>query len=108
MYGEPIGYVAQGEIVCKACLGCDPDDPEVGALFEDSESDYPYHCAYCRKFLGGTLTRDGVAWIKEQYLEHRWRDRELIETYMRHYSGVDWYFIHTFWGWMDPLGHISE
>lgn len=107
-WGEPIGYVSDGEIVCETCLGRDPDDPDIGALFEDSESAYPYHCSYCHEFLGGSLTNDGVEWLKEQYLEHRWRDRALIETYMRYYDGVDWHFIHTFWGWMDPLGNLKD
>jgi len=111
VYGEPIGYVWEGDIYCADCMRkggvVGPDDDEVGAIFEESESDYPYHCGDCREFLGGSLTKDGEKWVKAHWMEG-WRDRALMETYMRHYDGVDWYFIHTFWGWMDPLGNLKD
>lgn len=112
-YGTPIGYVWEGGVYCKDCMDASggsvtSESEEVGAIFEESESDYPEHCGDCHEFLGGALTTEGKRWLREQWVEHRWRDFALIETYMQHYDSMDWYFIFTFWGWMDPLGNLKD
>ncbi len=110
-YGEPIGYVYEGAIYCENCIGDDVrDDPDTtGAIFDDSESDSPEHCGQCGEFLGGYLTTDGwdelVKRIRNYEFEF-WPD--LLDEYMRHWSGHDWYVIPTFEGMMDPTGNLKD
>lgn len=109
-----IGYAVDGDIYCAECLdrdGVDYDNvhrDDIAALFSDHETDYPVHCGNCREFLGGVLTRDGLRWLKEQWLVHRWRDRALMEQYMYHYGGDGWHFVATPWGWADPFWNIED
>ncbi len=110
---EVIGYVYEGDIYCKTCLtangGPDPNDEDsVGPVFDTDEGDAPVHCGGCREFLGGALTRDGVRFLKELYLERHVRNEALWKAYMDYYHGVDWYFIPTFIGPMNPRGEFKD
>jgi hypothetical protein len=110
-YSEPIGYMWNGELWCRACLEKDPavnpSDPEVDALFDYSESDYPLHCGDCHVFLGGVLTNYGKMWLRDEWVLRGWRNFEVVEVYMRHYH-MDWYFVFNLWGWTDPLGNLED
>lgn len=113
---EVIAYIYDSEILCEDCLraaGIDPDDDEVSALFDTSESDSPLHCAYCHAFLGGSLTEDGFQNIVRYYLDGYFQDKngdpdDVLLTYMREYDYYDWYVVPTFVGFLDPCGDLKN
>ena len=116
---DVVGYVYECDHWCARCLkeaGIDPNWDEVGAIFDDSESDYPMHCGCidCREFLGGSLTSDGYELLKQAYRDGHHRapeggPDEQFDEYMYHYADIGaWHFLWTFVGLMDPYGDVED
>jgi hypothetical protein len=108
---DVVGYTYDCDRWCADCLqdaGINPSDDEVSALFDYDESDCPEHCGSCGEFLGGSLTDRGLEDLKEAYREGNYRaprggPSDVFRQYMSHYL-VDWHFIWTFAGLVDPDG----
>jgi hypothetical protein len=112
-----VGYVYGCDYWCADCLkkaGIDPGWDEVGAVFDDSEHDYPMHCGDCREFLETSLTSDGYNLLKQAYCDGSYRapgggPDEQFEEYMYHFADLhSWHCIWTFVGLMDPYGDILD
>ena len=113
---EVVGYVYGSDYWCADCLKeaeIDFSWDEVGTIFSNFESDYPQHCHACHIFLGGNLTVDGVKALKQAYRDGHYRNAssgpdDQFEEYMHAFSYLDWYFIWTFVGLMDPYGNVES
>ena len=113
---DVIGYTYDCDHWCADCLQAadiDPRDDEVGAIFDDEGvSDYPTHCCTCGEFLGGSLTSEGIEILKETYRKGGYRapgggPSDEFRKYMDYFDGVDWHFIWTFAGLLDPDGDLK-
>ena len=101
---DVIGYVEDGDIYCH-----EHAKTRVSPVLDDEESDSPIHCGECHEFLGGLLTADGVKRIIEDWRDYNARNREAYETYMERWPYLDWFFMPTFLGWMNPItGDIKD
>ena len=55
----------------------------------EGESDSPDHCGSCRRFLGRSLTADGVQYVKDQAAEELDRDGgigEIVQGWLDYYE----------------------
>lgn len=60
-----IGGTYEADTYCLDDLPVDPESEEVGALFPDTESDTPTHCAECGVLIPCRLTSDGKQYVAE-------------------------------------------
>jgi hypothetical protein len=67
----------------------DSEGNEPSAIFEDSESDTPDHCADCHAFLGTALTLDGYAYVVEALIGATGRPDVLREWFDAYSAGFD-------------------
>ena len=65
---QVVGYVYKGECYCEDCLPVPQDDEGQGAIFIDSEWDYPVHCCKCDYFIETRLTKEGLEQTEEAIL----------------------------------------
>lgn len=105
---DVVGFVFADGIYCVRCIGDDADDEEAFALFDHNETDSPDHCGECGDVIRTSLTKRGFEQLKKEYLEGRWRNKELLRQYIEQYDYFDWHFIPTHYGWLDPLGDIKD
>lgn len=84
-----IGYAADADIWCPQCLpydtdGTDSEGNEVQPVFEDEEVDSPLHCCKCGAFLGGVLTAEGEAYVREAVKSGK-GNPEVLRQWKEHY-----------------------
>lgn len=89
----------------------DSEGNEPSAIFEDSESDTPEHCADCGTFLGTNLTGDGYAYVLEALTDATGDPevlREWFVTYSPFFDSDDWATIALAWlPYVLPVGLTS-
>jgi hypothetical protein len=111
-----VGYLYDQDFWCITCLrhdGVDPSDDEVSPIYDTFECDYPRHCGGCREFLEGPLTADGEESLKTNYRDGSYRvadgsPDETFQEYMDSYWWINWHFLWTFVGLMDPYGDVED
>jgi hypothetical protein len=96
-----VGYVDDGAIYCKYHCPC--SDAAVVTTWD--EFDAPQHCDVCHEFLHNNITYEGIKYMENLYFSGM-RNEGLWREYMEEYPWIDWYFIHTWVGPMNPLGEI--
>jgi hypothetical protein len=76
---DVIGFAADADIYCPDCASAtygdtdtaqDREGNELGAVFGDSETDCPYHCAECGVLIPERLTTDGVNYVADALAEY--------------------------------------
>ena len=110
-WGDPIGWIYEGDVYCPDCVGNEPDDnPEYGPVWEETETDSPMYCGNwnCKQFIGGALTDEGWKQLKDYIRRSLHMRCDAVYDLMHYYSHYDWYFIPTFEGMMDPTREIKR
>lgn len=108
----PIGFYYDSDYWCHACLPVEGYTECVFPIWREEVVDYPLHCRTCHAFLGGNLTEYGEQRIKNNFLAGHFGDigkpSDALAEYMIYYNYINWYFIWTFLGPMNPYGIIRS
>lgn len=117
-----MGAIYHADVWCDDCaddiksnlqsLGADPVDYDDESVYDSDEypkwydedteeSDYPQHCAGCRRFLENPLTTDGMNYVRDTV-----RD-DVRSGHTDSVAVTEWFPYYSNWLDFSPVGHCD-